>query len=84
MDFSEPYGRIFATNTLNVYEHLFNFEDFMFFLDELMPQTEFKSLNLCILLNISGFFLTEFHTFQTKSLVHKSQLNLTKIKTFTI
>ena len=46
MEFSEPFGHIFASGGLNVYEHLLKFEDSMFFHDEHMPQSEVQKLKL--------------------------------------
>ena len=46
MEFSEPFSHIFASGGLNVYEQLLKFEDFMFFHDELMPQSEVQKLKL--------------------------------------
>ena len=46
MEFSEPFGHIFASGGLNVYEQLLKFEDFMFFHDEFMPQSEVQKLKL--------------------------------------
>jgi hypothetical protein len=44
MEFSEPFGHIFASGGLNVYEQLLKFEDFMYFHDELMPHSEVQKL----------------------------------------